>query len=128
MDGLTPRLDTLRANPELAGFSRAQLRFLLRNLDEVVVPAGYRVAEAGSFCKQFVVVAGGRLKASGAAGERVVHAGESLGWRAMWERELNDETVVAESEARLLVMGHAQFRAVKGIAARPPAEERPPAA
>jgi hypothetical protein len=34
----------------------------------------------------------------------------------MWERALNEETVVSESKTRLLVMGHAQFRAVKGLA------------
>jgi hypothetical protein len=39
-----------------------------------------------------------------------------VGWRAMWERGPNEATVVVESEARLLVMGHAQFRAVKAEA------------
>jgi hypothetical protein len=39
----------------------------------------------------------------------------------MWERLVNDATVVAESDARLLVMGHAQFRAVKAVAAPPEA-------
>jgi hypothetical protein len=34
----------------------------------------------------------------------------------MWERGPNEATVVVESEARLLVMGHAQFRAVKAEA------------
>jgi len=34
----------------------------------------------------------------------------------MWERSVNDLTLVAETDTRLLVMGHEQFRAVKGIA------------
>jgi hypothetical protein len=37
----------------------------------------------------------------------------------MWEMAANDETVIAETEARLLVLSHAQFRAVKAIAQRP---------
>jgi CRP-like cAMP-binding protein len=43
-------------------------------------------------------------------------AGDSFGWDAMWEREPNSATVVVEADARLLVMSHAQFRAVKAIA------------
>jgi hypothetical protein len=37
----------------------------------------------------------------------------------MWEMAANEATVVAETEARLLVMGHAQFRAIKAIVERP---------
>jgi CRP-like cAMP-binding protein len=43
-------------------------------------------------------------------------AGDTFGWEAMWKREPNSATVVVESDARLLVMSHAQFRALKGIA------------
>jgi hypothetical protein len=38
----------------------------------------------------------------------------------MWDRSLNEESVVAESDVRLLVIGHAQFRAFKAVAARQP--------
>lgn len=40
----------------------------------------------------------------------------------MWERGLNEATVVVEEAAHLLVMSHAQFRAVKSIA-EPPARQ-----
>jgi hypothetical protein len=33
----------------------------------------------------------------------------------MWDRALSDRTVIAETPARLLVIGHAQFRAVKAL-------------
>jgi len=49
-------------------------------------------------------------------------AGDSCGRNAMWERLVNDATVVAEWDARILVMGHAQFRAVKALAVSPEAD------
>jgi len=44
-----------------------------------------------------------------------VGPGETIGWNAMWERSTNPATVTAESDARLLVMSHDQFRAVKAL-------------
>jgi hypothetical protein len=34
----------------------------------------------------------------------------------MWERSANEASVVVADDARLLVMSHAQFRAVKAMA------------
>jgi len=50
---------------------------------------------------------------------RTLRAGDSLGWDAMWERLPNDATAVVDTEAHLLVMSHAQFRAIKAIADPP---------
>jgi len=88
-------------------------------VDEVAVPAGSRVAVEGQLCSQFLIVTEGRLRTVSSRGEcHTVGAGDCWGWNAMWERSLNDATVVAESDARLLVMGHAQFRAAKAVASR----------
>jgi CRP-like cAMP-binding protein len=117
MGTLTSRIQVLRSTRELGGWSRTQLESLLGHVDEVVVPAGCALAAEGRYCSQFVVVADGYLSASrGKNGQRTLAPGESFGWRAMWLRGTNEETLVAESDARLLVMGHAQFRAVKGLA------------
>jgi CRP-like cAMP-binding protein len=114
------RLDTLRSTAELAGCSPTELRSLLPYLDEVTVPAGTRIAVRGESSNQFVIVAEGRLRAdSPDHGRHTLLPGETAGWAAMWEMAANDETVIAETEARLLVMGHAQFRAIKAIAQRP---------
>jgi CRP-like cAMP-binding protein len=110
------RLETLRATRELAPYS-ARLQSLLSYFDEVSLPAGSVVARESDQCTEFVVVMGGRLVAIGShARPCTLTAGDSFGWAAMWEREPNSATVVVEADARLLVMSHAQFRAVKAIA------------
>jgi len=92
-------------------------------VDEVVVPAGWRGAVEGRPCNEFLIVIEGRLRAVSARGGcQTLEPGDTWGWNAMWERVVNDATVVAESDARLLVMGHAQFRAVKAVAAPPVAK------
>ena len=98
----------------------SELRSLLQYMDEITVPAGTRIAVRGETCSQFVIVAEGRLRAgSPDGGWYSLLPGGSAGWAAMWEMAANDETVIADTEVRLLVMGHAQFRAVKAIAQRP---------
>jgi CRP-like cAMP-binding protein len=108
------RFAALRAVRELAGCSDGEISSLLRYTDEVEVAAGDVVALGGQLCTAFLVVLQGTL----CAGFRQLPPGESFGWDAMWERTANPFTVVAESDARLLVMSHDQFRAAKG-ATRP---------
>ena len=112
------RLTVLRATPEFAAWPERSLRALSRQFDEVILPAGRLIALEGMPCSEFVVVLEGGLRSHSLSGESRLHrAGDSCGWRAMWERGPNEATVVVESGARVLVMGHAQFRAVKGEAA-----------
>jgi len=114
------KLAVLRSTVKLAGCSTEELRFLLQYVDEVTVPAGTRIAVRGETCNQFVIVAEGRLReGSPDDGWYSLLPGGSAGWAAMWDMTANEATVVAETEARLLVMGHAQFRAVKAVARRP---------
>lgn len=113
------RLKALRSTGELARYSDSQLRPLLQYADEVVVQEGCQVAVEGQLCSQFLIVTEGRLKAvSLGGGGHTLAAGDSWGWKEMWERSVNGATIVAETDARLLVMGHAQFRAVKAVAGR----------
>lgn len=115
--GLDFRLKALRSAAELARCSTSQLRPLLQYLDEVVVHEGCQVAVEGQLCSQFLIVMEGRLRsASRRGGRHTLEAGDSWGWNEMWERSVNDATIVAETDARLLVMGHAQFRAAKAVA------------
>ena len=116
----TNRLDTLRSTVELASCSTPDLRSLLQYFDEVTVATGTRIAVKGQPAGQFVIVAEGRLKSgSPDDGWHSLMPGDTAGWAAMWEMATNGETLVAETETRLLVMGHAQFRAVKAIVERP---------
>jgi CRP-like cAMP-binding protein len=106
------RFAALRAVRELAGCSDGEISSLLRYSDEVDVSAGAVVAEQAHLATTFVVVMEGSLR----AGSCSLRPGDSFGWNAMWERTANPASVVADSRARLLVMSHDQFRAVKGLA------------
>jgi CRP-like cAMP-binding protein len=85
------------------------------HFDEVVVPAGEQIAVEGRLCHQFFVVVEGRLETcrGGVRGELL--AGQGFGWAAMRERGVNEASVRAVGDARLLVMGHQQFRAADGL-------------
>ena len=108
------RFAALRAVRELAACADSEISSLLRYTDEVEVSAGEVVAQGGHLCTAFVVVVQGTL----CAGFRRLQPGDSFGSDAMWERSVNPATVIADSHARLLVMSHEQFRAMKG-ATRP---------
>jgi CRP-like cAMP-binding protein len=113
------RIAELRSARELASCSDQQLQSLLPYVDEVMLPGGRRVAVEGRLSSAFVIVAEGRLAAMSSRGQcRSLGPGDSFGWYAMWEHELNDATLVVESDARLLVIGRAQFRAVKAVMRR----------
>ena len=105
------RFAALRAAGELAGCSDAELWSLLTHADEVQLLAGDRVVEEGRYCGELVIVMEGRLRAR----SHLAGPGDIYGWNAMWERSTNPATVTAETDARVLVMSHDQFRAVKGL-------------
>ncbi len=113
------RLALLRGLPELDGVSDRRLRDLSRSFDEAVVAEGTLIARAGDPCAQYLVVMSGSLRVEAAAVSQRVEAGTSLGWQAMSCRGPNPGTVVATSDARLLVMGRAQFRAMASLGSRP---------
>lgn len=120
------RLRVLRLAKELEGCTDAQLQGLLPYFDEVVVAAGTRLAQEGRLCHQFLIVAAGRLDTYERGKRETLENGDTFGWTAMYEQGRNDATVTAVSTARLLVMGHAQFRAVKAVVGEP-AESLEPA-
>ena len=93
-----------------------RLEALLPYFDEVVVRAGEELAVEGRLCHQFFVVVEGRLETrrDGVQGELV--AGQGFGWAAMRERGVNEASVRAVGDGRLLVMGHEQFRAADALA------------
>jgi CRP-like cAMP-binding protein len=109
------RLRVLRLTEELEGCTEAQLRELLRHVDEVSVSAGTRLAAQGHLAHQFLIVADGVLETCGRGSRGKLERGDSYGWSAMYEQGWDDATVTARSNARLLVMSHAQFRAAKAV-------------
>jgi CRP-like cAMP-binding protein len=111
------RLAALRATPGLGSWPERALLALLPYFDEVRLPAGRRIAVEGRPCAQFLVVLEGELEAcSASAGTRRLGPGASSGWEAMWDRGANEATLWVPAGAKILVMGHAQFRALKAQA------------
>jgi CRP-like cAMP-binding protein len=110
------RFAALRAVPELAPCSDPEIRSLLAYADEVRLLARDAVAQEGRYCAELVVVIEGTLRSR----SHLVGPGETIGWDEMWERSTNPATVTAETDARLLVMSHDQFRAVKALVGRKP--------
>lgn len=113
------RLRILRMTKELEGCNDAQLEALLPFFDEVVVPSGTRLAQEGRLCHQFLIVASGQLETCRQGRPGKLASGDTFGWTAMYEHGWCDATVTAASSARLLVMGHGQFRAVKAVVSAP---------
>jgi len=109
--GQQERFVALRGVAELAPCSDAEIWSLLTYADEVRLSVGDTVAEEGRYCTELVVVIEGTLCAK----RQVVGPGETVGWGAMWERSTNPVAVKAETDARVLVMSHDQFRAVKAL-------------
>jgi CRP-like cAMP-binding protein len=105
------RFAALRAVAELAPCSDADIRSLLAYSDEVRLFAGERVAQEGRYCTELIVVIEGTL----CGRSHLVGPGETIGWVEMWDRSTHPATVTAETDARLLVMSHDQFRAVKAL-------------
>jgi hypothetical protein len=105
------RFAALRAVAELEPCTDLEVWSLLAYADEVRVFAGDGVAQEGRLCDELVVVVQGAL----CSGSQLVGPGETVGWSEMWERATNPATVSAETDARLLVMSHGQFRAVKAL-------------
>lgn len=106
------RLAALRALPELAAARDRDLRALLAHFDEVWVPAGTPLARRGRPATELVVVVEGHLVDDGG---RALGAGQAWGWEAMTERGLNPASLAAGEPSRLLVMGRAQFRALRAL-------------
>ena len=109
---------SLRALPELAGLGPRDLVSLLPYFDEVRVGPGTTLALAGRPATEYVVVLAGSLETWGPHGGRTVRPGQSAGWDAMWNRIPSASTVTAVEPSRLLVMGRAQFRALRALRSR----------
>ena len=108
------RFNALRTLPELSACSDQDVWSLVAYADEARVCAGERVAQEGRHATQFLVVIEGILR----EGYSLIGPGAGVGWDAMWDRAINATTVVAETDARVLVMSHGQFRAVKALVSR----------
>jgi CRP-like cAMP-binding protein len=109
------RFSALRAVRELASASDKEIWSLLSYADEARLAAGEKLAQECTPASAFVVVIEGRLRAMSRGASQVLGPGAGYGWDSMWDRSDNRATVIAESDVRVLVMSHEQFRAVKAL-------------
>jgi CRP-like cAMP-binding protein len=105
----------LRQVAALSRLDDASLSSLLPFFDEVCVAGGIVLAREGRLSHEFVVVAGGELELCHRGRASRLGPGDAFGWEAMRRRGQNDATVTTISPAHLLVMSHAQFRAVEAL-------------
>ena len=106
------RLDVLRSVDALSGADAATLTELLPFFDEVLIEAGEVIAREGTLCHEFLVVADGELEVCRRGVASRLRPGDAFGWNEMRERSRHDATVLTVAPSVLLVMSHAQFRAL----------------
>ena len=125
-DSARARFAALRAVRQLLACTDREIWSLLRYADEVRLADGDAVAKEGRPATELIVVIEGRLRAASRGVSTLLGPGDSCGWDAMWERSPNRATVTVDRDARLLVMSHEQFRAVKGVVNRPQPQHNEP--
>jgi CRP-like cAMP-binding protein len=111
------RLRILSSTKELSALSRARLSALLPFVDEIHVSAGTCLAQEGRLCDLYLIVANGEIETCRQGRKGRLEPGDTAGWNAMHNRGRHDATLLAATNARLLVMGHSQFRAIRALVA-----------
>ncbi|MDP9325292.1 MAG: cyclic nucleotide-binding domain-containing protein [Candidatus Dormibacteraeota bacterium] len=106
-----PKLDRLKSVPLFAQCSRKQLEFLASRTDEVDLPAGRALTRQGEITDSFYLILDGEVEVSVDGAERpVLKPGDYLGEIGMLDRGPATGTTTTRTNARLMVMSHAQFR------------------
>lgn len=110
-----PRADQLKRVPLFAELGRKDLEFLAQYADEVSVPAGEQLITENAPNDTFFVMLEGKVDVEvGGKHRRSLGPGECFGEISMSEHTLATATCKAVTALTLLVLGHSQFRAVKG--------------
>lgn len=107
------KLELLKRSPFLAGLSRKDLEEVGRLADEIDVKAGQVLLRQGSVGREFFVILEGsiRLDRDGKT-IRTLGAGDFLGDIALVTERPRTATATAETDSRLLVLGHREFHSL----------------
>lgn len=113
------KIKALARVPLFALLSKRDLEFVATRADEVDVPAGKRLTTQGRPGDSFYILLAGEatVEVDGKARPKM-KAGDFFGEISMLDRGLASATVTTSTDARLMVMSHAQFR--DAIKARDP--------
>jgi CRP/FNR family transcriptional regulator, cyclic AMP receptor protein len=104
------KLELLKRSPFLAGLSRKDLEEVGRLADEVDVKPGQVLMSEGSIGREFFVIIAGAIRLD-RRGEtiRTLGPGDFLGDIALVTERPRTATATADTESRLLVLGHREF-------------------
>jgi CRP-like cAMP-binding protein len=106
-----PKTKALSQVPLFAQLSKRELEFVASRCDEVDARAGKRLTTQGRPGDSFYVLLDGEAYVEiDSKPRRVMKTGDFFGEISMLDRGLATATVTTKSDARLLVMSHAQFR------------------
>ena len=117
---LTPMADSktqaLSRVPLFSQLSKQELEFVASRADEVSVKAGKTLTTQGRPGDSFYILLDGEAYVDvDGKPRRTLQTGDFFGEISMLDRGLASATVTTKTEAKLLVMSHAQFRdAIKG--------------
>jgi hypothetical protein len=105
------KTDLLSRVPLFSQLSKRELDFVASRCDEVDSPAGQVLTTQGRLGDSFYVLLDGEADVKiDDAPRRVLKTGDFFGEISMLDRGLATATVTTTTDARLLVMSHAQFR------------------
>jgi CRP-like cAMP-binding protein len=108
-----PKLDLIAGVPLFAGFSRGELSFLGRLMDEVDVREGRVLTREGASGGEFFVVASGRVRIErGGRKLNELGPGDFLGEIALVDGGPRTATAIATEPCELLVLNRSGFRSL----------------
>jgi CRP-like cAMP-binding protein len=110
------KTEALSRVPLFAQLSKRELEFVATRADEVDAPAGQKLTTQGRPGDSFYILLEGEAYVDvDGKPRRSMKTGDFFGEISMLDRGLASATVTTKTDARLLVMSHAQFRdAIKG--------------
>jgi CRP-like cAMP-binding protein len=115
MAGKDYKLELLRKVPLFQGLSKSELELVERLTDEIDVPSGKVLIKEGTSGHEFFIVIEGTLRVE-RNGQliRTLGPGDFAGEIALIDGGQRTATVIADTPARLLVVGHREFFSLLG--------------
>jgi len=108
---MTSKTEALSRVPLFSQLTKRELEFVATRADEITVPAGKKLTTQGRPGDSFYVLLDGEAHVDvDSKRRRTLKAGDFFGEISMLDRGLASATVTTRTDARLLVMSHAQFR------------------
>lgn len=107
------KLSMLRGVPLFVGLDDTELKAVGALCDEVTVPPGHELAREETFGDEFYLILDGSVRIHRAGATlRTLGPGDFLGEIALIDHGRRTASATAETECRLLVLGHREFHSL----------------